>query len=186
MQAVPITAAKADRYIERWHRHHGKLPPGYAMACIAAVKGGEVVGVAVLGRPTNRNSDKAQILEILRVATNGHRNASSFLVGACGRIARDMGASKCITYTLDSESGSSLRAAGWKQEANGIQSWWQTNQSKGRTVKPREHYGETKTRWVLEIREPINVRDEPKDQAPAELLLPGLDCGGALRQDENV
>ena len=25
-----------------------------------------------------------------------------------------------------------------------------------------------------------------KDQAPAELLLPGLDCGGALRQDENV
>ena len=36
------------------------------------------------------------------------------LYGACWRAAKAMGYTKLITYTLESESGDSLRGAGWK------------------------------------------------------------------------
>jgi hypothetical protein len=58
-----------------------------------------------------------------------------------------MGFARIITYTLDSESGASLRACGWTQAATGIRSWWQSHQVPGRTVKAREHYKQTKRRW---------------------------------------
>jgi hypothetical protein len=58
-----------------------------------------------------------------------------------------MGFHRILTYTLDEESGSSLRAAGWKLEKQGIQSWWHSHQCAGRTVIAREHYQRRKSRW---------------------------------------
>lgn len=49
---------------------------------------------------------------MLRVCTDGTHNASSFLYGRCRRIAVAMGYTSVITYTLQSESGDSLRASG--------------------------------------------------------------------------
>ena len=62
-----------------------------------------------------------------------------------------MGFHRIITYTLDSESGASLRAVGWTQEKTGIKSWWQSHQVPGRTVKAREHYDQRKTRWAMPL-----------------------------------
>lgn len=44
----------------------------------------------------------------------GTRNACSMLYAAAWRAARAMGYKRLVTYILDSESGTSLRAAGWK------------------------------------------------------------------------
>ncbi len=149
---VPLTLAGANRFIVEHHRHHGEFPPGLDFFRIGCVSGGVLRGVAIVSRPTNRNSDNGVTCEVSRCATDGTRNACSFLYGRSARVAREMGFSRIITYTLDSESGASLRASGWKEEKTGIVSFWKSNESKGRTVKERAHYASTKTRWALEIK----------------------------------
>ena len=52
-----------------------------------------------------------------RVCTLGHPNACSMLLGACRRVARSLGYRRLVSYTLKSEPGTSLRAAGWSETA---------------------------------------------------------------------
>ena len=73
---------------------------------------GKLVGVAIAGRPVARKLDEGKTLEVLRVCTDGTPNANSFLYGRVKRIAALMGYSKVITYTLQEQSGASLRAVG--------------------------------------------------------------------------
>jgi len=108
--SVNITEAK--RFVARFHRHH--RPPQGALASVGVALNGEIVGVAILGRPVARHNDDGQTVEITRVATDGTRNACSFLYGAAHRLAAALGYSKCITYTLAEESGASLRGADWR------------------------------------------------------------------------
>ena len=124
VRIVPITLRRANDYIREHHRHHGPLPNGMAWWCVGAVVDGRLVGVAIAGRPSNRNNDDGQTVEVHRVATDGTANACSALYGACARAARSIGAYRIITYTLVSESGSSLRGAGWTRESDGITSSW--------------------------------------------------------------
>jgi hypothetical protein len=49
-----------------------------------------------------------------RLCTDGTKNACSFLYSAASRAAKALGYNKIITYILASESGISLKAAGWK------------------------------------------------------------------------
>jgi hypothetical protein len=163
LSAVPLTPARAQLYVSQFHRHHGPLPPGYAAICIGAVRESVLVGVSIVGRPTNRNNDDGQTVEVLRLATDESRNAPSFLLGASARAAKAIGAWRIITYTLDSESGVSLKAAGWVHEEAGIKSWWthQSGQDKGRIVRAREHYAETKSRWVCYFAEGPVKYDAP-------------------------
>ena len=56
-----------------------------------------------------------ETIEIVRVATTGTRNANSKLYGAICRAATALGYGRAVTYTLDSESGVSLRASGFKE-----------------------------------------------------------------------
>ena len=52
-------------------------------------------------------------LEVNRLCATGEKNVCSFLYGAAARAAKALGYTKIITYTLDTESGVSLRAASW-------------------------------------------------------------------------
>ena len=70
--------------------------------------------VCIVGRPVARHFDDGQTLEVNRTATDGTRNANSMLYGAAARAAFALGYTRLITYTQASESGSSLKAAGWK------------------------------------------------------------------------
>lgn len=151
---VPVTVPVANRYIVSLHRHHAPLPGGFAWFCIAAVAAGYCRGVAICGRPTNRNNDNGQTVELLRLASDGTPNVASALLGACARTAKAMGAARIITYTLEPESGSSLRGAGWAREADGIRTFWQTGHTRSRAVQ-REHMQVCKVRWALNFREPI-------------------------------
>lgn len=154
VEIVPTTLPAANAFVEREHRHHAKIPGGFSWYCVAAVVDGTVRGVAIAGRPTNRNNDDGQTVEVLRVATDGTPNTPSALLGACARAAKAIGASRVITYTLDSEGGASLRGAGWACDRTGIRSFWHTGSSRTRAVA-RPHMNQTKCRWGVAFREPI-------------------------------
>lgn len=111
MNVVPISLDEANTFVAQHHRHHGPVPG--AKFCIAVAETDRIVGVAIVGRPVSRMLDDGWTLEVNRTCTDGTKNANSMLYGACRRAAFALGYRKLITYTLPSESGASLRAAGW-------------------------------------------------------------------------
>ena len=174
---VPLTLPKANALVASLHRHHAPIPPGFPWFCVGAVVEGGLVGCAIAGRPTNRNNDDGQTVEVLRVATDGTPNTPSALLGACVRAARAIGAARVITYTLDSESGTSLRGAGWRREADGIRSYW-THPGKngnGRTTAvDRPHMAEGKVRWAVTLRDPVDYTVPLVETVPEQPDLFGV------------
>lgn len=108
---TPITQAEAKEFVAQHHRHHE--PSLGSVFQIAVSNPSEVVGVLTAGRPVARLLDNGWTLEVNRCATDGTDNACSMLYGAAWRVARNLGYERLITYTLQSESGASLRGAGW-------------------------------------------------------------------------
>lgn len=106
-----ISLADANAFVARHHRHH-KPVTGHKFS-IGCTENGELVGVAIVGRPVSRYLDDGLTLEVNRLCTTGAKNACSFLYGAAARAAKALGYHKIITYILDTEPGTSLRAAGW-------------------------------------------------------------------------
>ena len=114
LEIVPITFKEANAFVERHHRHHKPVTGHkFSIAC-ASVQRDEIVGVAMIGRPVSRYLDDGWTLEVNRCCTDGTKNACSMLYSAAWRAARAMGYRKLITYILESETGTSLRASGWK------------------------------------------------------------------------
>lgn len=124
LELQPIDFDTACRLVAQMHRHH--LPPrGWKFGIGVREAGGEgLVGVITVGRPVARLFDDGWTVEVTRCCTDGTKNANSMLYGAAWRAARSMGYRRLITYTLPSESGASLRAAGYRvvHETRG-QSW---------------------------------------------------------------
>lgn len=112
LQLVALDLGEANAFVARLHRHH-KPVVGHKFSLGAAL-GGDVVGVAIIGRPVSRHRDDGMTLEVTRLCTDGTRNACSFLYGAAARAAFALGFRRIGTYTLPEEGGTSLRAAGWK------------------------------------------------------------------------
>lgn len=112
LSLAPIDFATAADFVRLHHRHH--TPPVGHKFSIAAMGGGEMVGVVIVGRPVARARDDGTTLEVTRLCTTGHPNACSFLYGAAARAAFALGYSRIGTYILKSEPGTSLKAAGWK------------------------------------------------------------------------
>lgn len=137
---VPITLAEANAFVERWHRHHGKV-----VGCICCVGVGtdHVCGVAIIGRPVARRLQDSWTAEVTRCCTDGTPHAASKLYAAAWRACRALGYQRLVTYTLNTEPGTSLVAAGWKclGEAGGG-SW-------SRTSRPRvdTHPTQLKLHW---------------------------------------
>ena len=77
---------------------------------------GVICGVVQVGRPVSRVLDDGKTLEVVRLCTDGTKNACSFLYSRAARIAKELGYSKIITYILETESGDSLAASGWLLE----------------------------------------------------------------------
>lgn len=112
LEIVPMTLKEANAFVEQNHRHH-KPVTGHKFS-IGCSDGEKIVGVAIVGRPVSRYLDDGWTLEVNRLCTDGTRNACSMLYAAAWRAARAMGYKKVITYILKSETGTSLKAAGWK------------------------------------------------------------------------
>lgn len=111
---IPITLKEANAFVAQHHRHHKPVTGHKFSIAVGDVKRDEVVGVAIVGRPVSRYLDNGWTLEVNRLCTDGTKDACSMLYAAAWRATRAMGYRKLITYILESESGTSLKAAGWK------------------------------------------------------------------------
>lgn len=112
LEIVPISFAEAKAFVAKYHRHH-KPPIGHKFSIGCANSEG-IVGVAIIGRPVSRMLNDTWTLEVTRCCTDGTKNACSMLYAAAWRASRALGYRKLVTYILENEKGTSLRAAGWK------------------------------------------------------------------------
>lgn len=123
LKAACLSLKEANDYVAKYHRHHDPVHRDkFRVGCAVD---GRLCGVANVGRPVSRNLDDGKTLEVLRLCTDGTKNACSFLYSRCARIARELGYERIITYILETETGDSLKASGWVlDEANcGGGSW---------------------------------------------------------------
>ena len=112
-KTIPLSLKAANEFVTTHHRHNKKTA-GHKFS-IGATLDGELIGVAICGRPVARALDNGTTLEVLRVCIKdpAPRNACSYLYARCQKIWTAMGGEKIITYTLESEPGSSLKAVNW-------------------------------------------------------------------------
>tara|TARA_Y100000593_G_scaffold23111_1_gene45886 strand:+ start:198 stop:677 length:480 start_codon:yes stop_codon:yes gene_type:complete len=114
-KVIPLTLKSANAYVEDFHRHN-KPCVGHRFSIGALDENENIVGVAIIGRPVARMLDDGLTAEVNRLCTNDDspKNVCSFLYARAWRIWQQMGGERMITYTLQSENGSSLKGAGWK------------------------------------------------------------------------
>lgn len=140
----PITLRSANEFVASHHRHH--KPARGCVFCLSVVDETlRVRGVAIVSRPVARMLQDGITAEVVRLCTDGAKNACSMLYSAAWRACRAVGYRRLLTYILGSEQGTSLKAAGWRLvgEAGGG-SW--DRPSRERTDK---HPTERKQRWEV-------------------------------------
>lgn len=158
LRLVPVSMQDARRYVVEHHRHNDPPPASVCRVAVAVKDGSGVMrGVGILGRPTSIGMEDGRTAEVRRVATDGCPNASSMIYGALVRAAWALGYDRVLTYTLASEPGTSLRAAGWTCDGlRKYSDWERPNIGRLRTAsKPTlffeaKHPTEDKVRWVIE------------------------------------
>lgn len=114
LDASPITQLEAKLFIGLKHRHLKRVTGGIVSVSIR--RGGELVGAAMFGRPVASKTQNSipGIAEVVRAAViPGVRGGNSKLYKMCATIAREQGYWAIQTFTIESESGVSLRAAGF-------------------------------------------------------------------------
>ncbi len=145
IELVPITLRDARAYVAEHHSHHP--PPQGGLFAVSCAEGGEIVGVAIVGKPVARNLADDWTAEVTRVAvrSGAPMGTASKLYAACWRACRAMGYRRLVTYTLLEERGVSIRAAGWRVVAETQGGSW------SREDRPRvdRHPLQAKFRWEV-------------------------------------
>lgn len=162
LRLVPLSIKAAGRFVAEHHRHN--RPPHGALFAVGAKRGDQLAGVAIIGRPVARMLDDGATCEVVRLCTDGTRNACSLLYSAAARAADALGYRRIITYTLASESGASLRAVAWQVDAEikGQATWSRPSRDRvqvdlfGDQTRPAED----KVRWVRHLS--ANINGEPR------------------------
>lgn len=144
--AVPIKLKEASEFVRNFHRHN--KPPVGGLFAVGVSDGSQLVGVAIVSRPVSRQLDNGETVEVVRccVQDDAPKGSCSFLYARCWQAAKALGWKRCVTYTLQSESGASMRGAGWRVVAELSGSTgkaWQTRP--GRDWQ--EITGQSKFRW---------------------------------------
>ncbi len=153
LAAVPIELKEANEFVANFHRHN-KPTTGHRFS-IGAAADGDLWGVCIVGRPVSRIIQaEGYTAEVLRccVRDGAPKGCCSFLYAAAWRAWRAMGGERLITYTLTSESGASMRGAGWRLVAERKPSdpaQWQSRA--GRAWQPV--VGQAKFLWEAAARE---------------------------------
>lgn len=113
LRVVMCNFDEAKAFVAQHHRHH-RPPVGHKFSLAVADEDDRVRAVCIVGRPVARMLDDGMTLELTRLASHGCPNACSALYGAAWRAAKALGYGRLITYILDTEPGTTLKAAGWK------------------------------------------------------------------------
>lgn len=111
---VPCFLGEAIEFVASFHRH--SKPPVGGLFAVGASDGEKLVGVAIVSRPVSRIMQDGGTVEVTRccVIDGAPKGTGSALYGACWRAAKALGWTRLITYTLQTESGATMRGAGWK------------------------------------------------------------------------
>jgi len=142
---------QARQFVRDWHRHSPKPPAGWKWGH-GVWNGGELIAVAMVGRPVSRwtQENEPGTLEVSRLCVRSDVapcvvwNACSMLYGAAAREAKRRGFDRVQTFTIDGEeSGTSLIAAGWSVDRVNKGGDW------SRKDRPREggNSAAPKARW---------------------------------------
>ncbi|WP_374457745.1 XF1762 family protein [Nocardioides sp.] len=141
---VPVTLREANAFVGREHRHHGPVV-GHRISVGVGCEEHGLHGVAIGGRPVARGLDDGISFEVTRCCTDGTPNACSKLYGAMRRAAINLGypPRRIFTYTLATEEGRSLHAAGWVRDVEvKAETWARPNRE-----RVDKHPTGPKTRW---------------------------------------
>lgn len=138
----------ANRFIAAHHRHH-KPVVGHRFSIGLWLQDAVLVGVVCVGRPVARMTDQRRVVEVTRLCTDGTSGACSALYAAAARASKEIGYDKIQTFILDTESGISLKAAGWVFESDTAGGDWNVPSRGGRrTDQPMCR----KQRWARVLR----------------------------------
>lgn len=155
LETVPLTLREANDFVASYHRHNGRTARNGGKWAIGAQFGVELVGVAIVGNPISATYMDGFTAEVLRgcVRPDAPRNCNSFLYGTCWRVWRAMGGRRLVTYTLQEESGASLRGAGWRVvgEVRPTEDGWRKKDGLNRVWQPV--MGQLKLRWEISTEE---------------------------------
>lgn len=159
---VPLELAEANALVHQYHRHH-KPAQGHRFSLGVVDHEGNLHGAAIIGRPVARLAGSPRdVLEVVRLVTDGTPNACSALYAAAARAGLAMGYKRIQTYILDEEPGTSLRASGWVSEgvAGGGQ-WKHTDGKPRRTDQPIT----PKERWARALAVRPEISAPPKKRS---------------------
>lgn len=151
LRPVPMSLREANDLVTQFHRHSKRTSRDGGKFAVGVSDGIELWGAAIVGNPVSATLMDGLTAEVLRVVVRpgAPKGACSFLYGACWRAWRAMGGQKLVTYTLQDESGSSLRGAGWKVvgEVAPHNRWDSKKDHLQREWQPI--YGQSKFRWEM-------------------------------------
>lgn len=143
----PVTFSEAKEFVAAHHAHNA-APAGWKFGA-GIWNGPQMIGVVMVGRPVARMIDASTTLEVNRLCVRRDIprelawNACSQLYGWAAREAKRRGYQNVITYTLATEAGTTLRAAGWAPVAKTKGGSW----SRSRRPRSDNHPTIQKIRW---------------------------------------
>ena len=146
LKTVPLELRQANEFVNDLHRHH--KPVHRDKLRVGCAVDEKLCGVVQLARPVARGLDDGETIEVVRLCTDGTKNVCSFLYSKAARIAKELGYSRIVTYILDSETGVSLKAAGWKLDGVTRGGSWDCKSRPRATTAPTC----CKQRWIKELR----------------------------------
>lgn len=151
--AIPLSLREANDFVAQFHRHNGRTVRDGGKFAIGASDSQRLVGVAIVGNPISATYMDGFTAEVLRlcVVDDAPKNTCSFLYARCWRAWAAMGGLRMITYTLESESGASLRGAGWRCVGlnPGHNDWAAKSRMDGKFREWQPIYGQAKLRWEV-------------------------------------
>lgn len=154
LQLAPITLRQAREFVFEHHRRHKRLGGG-ALFAVAVLRGPDLVGVAIAGRPSAGGLQDGRTLEVLRCCVlEGVPNGCSMLYRALVRAGEALGYLRFFTYTAETEHGRSLRAAGFAPDALTRGGSW-SRRARRRGAGADEG---RKVRWQVEASVPTRSR----------------------------
>lgn len=114
---LPIGRPAARRFVLEHHEH---CPPPAGDRFRASIWNGiTLIGVVIVGRPVARMLPQQEWVEVNRLCVRRdipaplRWNACSQMYGWAAREAKRRGFERIITYTMETEPGITLKAAGW-------------------------------------------------------------------------
>ena len=117
LKCIPLTLKEANAFVIEHHRHSKQCR--CHRFSLGAVYKDELVGAAIIGRAINRYLDNRFTAEILRncVLEKAPKGTCSFLYSRAMKVWQSQGGKKILTYTLETEPGSSLKAVNFNAAA---------------------------------------------------------------------